>query len=634
MMFRRSFWILATFAMTAPAGSHGAPRAAPQAKEFELRSRTLIEGPARTVCFSNGGIVLGTGGGIAVFGNDTALTNPSFMPIDGTAAEIIVRENIAYVAASGGLRVLDLSDVTSPKEIFGFPTPQALGCACVDRTLFLADPGNGLLVFDLENPREPRLKETKSLPFPAVSLASDGEMLAVIYARMAEIFCVHPNGALEEMSEVIVSSDVKKGLARDGILYLLTANGEVLCCDFAQGDALLPLKALPIKDVVDFAVTEKRGILLTKSAFLAPFEIERAGVPRPGKSNATFKVGKAFTIKSIRSARQSDAARGASFESAKPTGVFMSDKRLVLISPFDGVRLYAREGMRLRFLSLFATRGFAINLIAAHGLLYVANAYDGVRIGSVRTDGTVDWIGHVQTKEARDVALSDMNLIVADGAGGLKTINVSDPRNPKIIGRHASPFFMSSVAVHGARAYCAGGLGGVEIVDIADGRRPKLVWRKHFSEVRGIWADSRYLYFADGFDGFRIFSLEGRKPVSLSVLDTPGWHCDCLVTGNTAFLADGGNGIMICDVSEREHPRLVGSVSLGAIARKIRVLGKTLFVAADTKGMAAVDVSNPKNPTIDSWYRKVGESRGVFVDDDFVYLASGSGGVCIFKYHY
>jgi hypothetical protein len=630
---------------TATAATHAVPTAAPAAppaaKGFELRSRTLVQGPARAVCFFDGGIILGTGGGIAVFPNSRSLRNPAFLAIDGEPYEIIVAGNIAYVAANnGGLRAIDLSDPAHPSEIFEYQTAQATACAHAGMQIFLTDVRNRFFIFDLDNPREPRLKETRILPFPAVSLAADGALLAVIDAKKAEVFRVLPDGTLQRHCVVDAPSEVKKGLMAEGMLYLLTEQGEVLCWDIAKEKAPRALKTLQIENVVDIAVSETSGILLTRLGFLVPFELERKTGPGAGPSKSTLKIGKAFDAKTIQETRRS-AARGAGqsspLQSTPPesqllTGLFTSGKRFALISAFEGVRLCELDGAGARVLDRFATRGFAIDLVAAKGLLYVANAYDGVRIGSVDKNGTIDWIGHVQTEEARDVALARNGLVIADGAGGIKIADVTDPRNPRIIGRHQSPYFMSAVVVQGERAYCAGGLGGVEIVDIADARRPRLVWREKFSEVRGIWVDGRYLYFADGFKGLRIFLLGGNRPVPLSVLDTPGWSCDCFVAKNDAYVADGGSGILIAHVSDKKKPRVLGSVSVGTIAREIHLLGKTLFVASNTKGIAAVEVSNPRKPAVAAWYQTVNEGRGVFADDDFVYLASGSGGVYIFKY--
>lgn len=626
-MLRRVFPIVAALAL---AGSGGSPAAG----EFELLSRTLIEGPAYTAAFSGDDLLLGTGSGVAVF-RGGSLENPAYLPLEGDPYAIVMNGSCAYVAAfSGGLVAIDVSDPGAPKETFRYRGVEAVTCAVAGGSLFVADSNNRLFVFDVADPRAPRFRETKQLPFPARSLAAEGDILAITYQRKVGVFRAAPGGALQKLSEVPVESDAKKGMLRGGVLFILTAKGEVLCWNLDGTGRLAPRSPLEAKGVADIAVGESGGMLLTNLEFLLPFDIEHTGGPARGGAAVKLRIKKGFTLESVNRYAQPIATGSLTApQRQKAAGVFISAHRFAVITPFEGIRLYTLERNGARPLGSFATRGFAVNLLAEKGLLYVANGYDGVRIASVGRDGTLDWIGHLQTEEARDVALTGRNLIIADGEGGLKVADVSDPRKPRIIGRHASPYFMSALTVAGGRAYCAGGLGGVEIVGLAEAQRPKLLWRRDFSEVRGISVDGRYLYVPDGYEGFRVFSLAGREPAPLSVLDTPGWNCDCFVAGDTAFLADGGAGIIIVNVADRKNPRVIASLPLKTVTREVFARGKTLFAAAHTKGVAAIDISNPRKPALAAWYDTADDARGIFADDDFVYAASASGGVYIFRYH-
>ena len=626
-MLRRLLPLILALALAVPGGLRAA-------SELKLLSRTLIQGPASTVTFSGASVLLGTGGGVVIFRSGTALKNPVYVPIEGVPGGIVMNGSIAYVAAfDGGIEAVDLAGPGAPKKTHRDASIQAMTCALAGGTLFVADAESRLFVFDLANPREPRLKEMQAQPFAVYSLSAEGDILAITYPRKAVLYRAGVAGALAKISEVNVASDTKKGLLRGGILYILTASGEVLAWDVRKPAAPAPIKPLQTSGVADIAVGEGRGMLLTNLQFVIPFEIARSGAPAGDGAHVSFKTRKGFSLASVNGYGQ-PVATGSPYaaEPQRATRVFVAGNRFAVITPFEGLRLYTLEKGGARLLDTFETRGFAINVFAASGLLYVANGDDGVRIGRVGPDGSVEWIGHVQTDEARDVALAGTNLVIADGASGLKVADVSDPANPRIIGRHASPYFMTAVCVGGGRAYCAGGLEGVEIVDITEPRRPSLVWRQKFSEVRGIAVDERYLYFADGNSGFRIYSLTKDKPAPLSLLDTPGWNDDCFVVKNTAYLADGSAGIVVVDVSDRKKPRTLGSLSLNTLARVVCARGNTLFVAGHTKGIAAVDVSNPQKPAVAAWYDTVDDGRGVFADDEFVYAASGSGGVYIFKY--
>jgi hypothetical protein len=625
-MLRRVFPIVAALALAVPGGS-------PAAGEFELLSRTLIEGPAHTVSFSGDDILLGTGSGIAIF-RGGSLENPAFLPLEGDPQTIVTNGSCAYVAAfTGGLVAIDVSGPGAPKETYRYKGIQAVTCAVAGGSLFVADLNERLFVFDVADPRAPRFREMKQLPFSARSLAAEGNNLVITYQGKVCVFRAAPDGVLQKLSEAPVEGDAKKGILRGGVLFILTGKGEVLCWNLDGTGTLAPRDPLQAKGVVDIAVDESGGMLLTNLEWLLPFGIERTAGPAAGGAAVKLKAGKGFTLDSVNRYAQPIATGSLTAPTRKKaTKLSFSGRRFAVITPFEGMRLYEIAGRGARPLGSFATRGFAINLIAAEGFLYVANGFDGVRIARIARDGTPSWIGHLPTEEARDVALAGKHLVIADGQGGLKVADVSDPGKPKIIGRHPSSYFMSALTVAGGRAYCAGGLGGVEIVDIAESRRPKLVWKRDFSEVRGISVDERHLYVPDGDEGFRIFSLAGREPAALSVLNTPGWNCDCFVAGDIAFLADGGSGITIANVADRKNPRAIASLSLNALVREVFVLGRTLFAAAETKGIAAIDVSNPASPAVAAWYDTANDGRGIFADDDFVYAASGSGGVYTFKY--
>ena len=626
-MLRRLFPFILALALVVPVGLRAA-------SELKLLSRTLIQGPASTVTFSGASVLLGTGGGVVIFRTGDTLKNPVYVPIEGVPGNIVMNGSIAYVAAfDGGIEAVDLAGAGAPKKTYRDASIQAMTCALAGGTLFVADADSRLFIFDLAHPREPRLKEMRPMPFAVYSLSAEGDILAIVHPRKAILYRAGTAGALVKISEVDVATDAKKGLLRGGILYILTARGEVLVWNLRNPAAPSPMKPLQTSGVADIAVGKGSGILLTNVQFLIPFEISQGGASAGDGAQVSLKIRKGFSLASVNGYGQPIATGSPSTaEPQRATKVFIAGNRFAVITPFESMRLYALEKGGARLLDTFETRGFAINVFAAGGLLYVANGDDGVRIGRVGRDGTVEWIGHIQTDEARDVALAGMNLVIADGASGLKVADVSDPANPKIIGRHASPYFLCAVNVGGGRAYCAGGLSGVEIVDIADPRRPSLVWRQAFSEVRGIAVDERFLYFADGNSGFRIYALTKDTPVPVSLLDTPGWNDDCFVVKNTAYLADGGAGIVVVDVSDRKKPRTLGSLSLNTLARVVCPRGNTLFVAGHTKGIAAVDVSNPMKPAVAAWYDTVDDGRGVFADDEFVYAASGSGGVYIFKY--
>jgi hypothetical protein len=620
--------------------------------EFILHSRSLLQGPTRTAAFYEGGFLLCTGGGIVVLSPAGTLETMAFLPVDGEPVDIVIQDYVAYLAARrGGLITVDLSDPKNPQQVSTRRMRQATGCAVSNNYLFVTDTNRKLHTFDISKPFEPVLKDAIRLARPLVSLAAEGDLITLTSSRQVIICIVRENGTLKKLAFITPPKDITRGALAELVLYLVTEDGELLRYSLADPSHPEPLETIAHGSITDIAIDGSRGLILTASHGIIPFSTGGAGGARRTETGGTEKAGRVSIPAEITVGAPLDLVfdRGEdAFE--RPWDALRNDPSLARSSVFnrfaitfsgdlfvtlagrEGPRFYRVEGKRARLIAGFPTRGFAIDLIASGDLLYVANGRDGVRIGRVADDGTVDWIGHIQTVEARDIALHGDLLFVADGRDGLKSIDVGDPSNPRIIGRHSSPFFHSAIVTRGERAYIAGGLGGVEIYDIGNPKYPKLLWRREFSEVRGIEVDSSHLYFPDGECGFRIYSLTGNNPKPLANIDTPGWNCDLFILNDTAYLADGGHGLRVVDIKDRKHPEDRGAVDAKLLLREIHAIDGVVFGAAHAGGVLAFDVTDPLAPVVASRSQTVDDARGVFTDGRFVYCASGSGGVYIYEY--
>ena len=615
---------------------------------FELLSRSLMQTPTRAAAIMGDRVVLGTGGGIAVFQCADGLTRESFLPVEGEPLDILLRDGIAYIAAyRGGLIVADLSDPSNPVQRHRVPSLDARFCLETDGRLLLGDVRKGLLLFDITNPLEPKLEEAIKTRYQLVGLAAESNMIAVLSPRVVQIYMLDDEVGPWIATDLTTDVLLKKCLIHDRILYLLTVQGDVLRTGLHNPIVPVELDPLPVSRVVDMQIDSGTLIVLDKEGGVVSFDIAASGSGEGTSPSAAGDAGPDGDMKApegriITVKGGPKLPAGSWFERVKTyffgksavigDRIFAGGDLLAAVSYSEGLSVYDRSGGTVRYRGGENPIGFAIDLIVRDDILYLGNNFGGLWIGRVGDDGSIEWISHVETGEARDVALDGDVLILADGKFGLKLFDVSDPADPKRIGTHSSYFFQSAVVAKDGLAYVAGGIGGAEIVDIRRPRLPKLLWRRELSEVRGVHVDDDYLYLSDGNDGFRIYSLKDGPPEEVSLLDTPGWNCDCFVIGDTAYLADGGNGIKVADVSDRSNPRLLGSVDLRTIAREIHAVPGTVFVAAHTRGLMAIDVRDPENPAIAAIYQTVDDARGVYTDGRFVYLASGSGGVYIFKY--
>ncbi|MBN1164378.1 MAG: hypothetical protein JXB45_07350 [Candidatus Krumholzibacteriota bacterium] len=622
--------------LEASAGTGGEPVSGKETSggnKFTLLSRSLLQGPSRKAVFFGPNLILASGGGIAVASPADSLRSCRFLPLEGQPYDLIVREQIAYIASwETGLIVVDLSSPENPSVLGGHRIHRALNCCLCASRLIISNKQSKLYIFSLEDPALPALLGTKSISAPTMSLSGENGILAAVSTQEIQLLRGEEKGGFTSLHRLKTASRLKKGLLSGGILYAVTTEGEILRWDLSDPSHPTPLPDFPLRKAVDFDLSAGSGLVLSSQGKIIPFRVDGMAVSVQEAVTAAYRDRE--EMPAISGDWIQRITRKTSSDKYAGSRVTFSGRKFVTLDPRSGPWVYDREGNEARFLANISTRGTAIDLVAEGEYLYLANCFDGLRIGRVNDGGTVSWIGHLPTAEARDVAVADGIVYLADGQKGLKTVDVGDPRHPRLIGSLSSPYYYSAIVVKAGRAYVAGGMGGAEIVDISDPRSPRSLWRQDLSEVRGVQVDDRYAYFADGGEGYRVYSIEGERPVPSAHRPTRGWNCDLFIRGDILYLTEGGKGITLDDMADRTNPRELAHLDMeNTVGREIHAFGSTLFVASHIRGITAVDVSRPRDPYIAARYNTVDDGRGVFADSRFVYLASGAGGVYIFKYH-
>jgi hypothetical protein len=158
------------------------------------------------------------------------------------------------------------------------------------------------------------------------------------------------------------------------------------------------------------------------------------------------------------------------------------------------------------------------------------------------------------------------NLAIVTGVGDgswLKTIDLSDPSSPRVLGSLAAPAGTGGdVAFDGSFAYAAIlTANGVElaIVDVREPSRP---------------------------------TLAARLPIPGS---PSGLGLD--VVGSNAFVAATDAGLQIVDVSDPFAPRVIGSARVDGKPKDVTVEQGYAYVAA-SQNLVTVDVRNPSRPLV------------------------------------
>ncbi len=242
---------------------------------------------------------------------------------------------------------------------------------------------------------------------------------------------------------------------------------------------------------------------------------------------------------------------------------------------------------------------------------------------------------------SRRGVIRDDILYVADWFSGLHLYDIRDPVNPRHLGNYRTPGSSKGVTLYGDYALVGDDDHGLQIIDISNPRQPrwvsKLSWESTLSTLGLAYTMKRIgstLYLADHRGGFQIIDLSDiEHPRILGALDTPGksWAID--VSGHTAFVADDDDGLLIVDVGDPAQIGLVGQFNPGGHVEDVVVRDGLAYLALFDNGLFIVDVSDPASPRPLAHLEIPGNARGITLVDDLAYVSGWESGLQIVDIH-
>ncbi len=136
------------------------------------------------------------------------------------------------------------------------------------------------------------------------------------------------------------------------------------------------------------------------------------------------------------------------------------------------------------------------------------------------------------------------------------------------------------------------------------------------------------VYVANGGAGLLVIDVsDPAGPTLAGSLDTPGTAESVAVAGNHACVADGTSGLLVIDVTDPSNPALAGSTDTPGAASDVAIAGNHAFVADGAAGLQVVDISDPTNPTIAGACDTPGDAHAVVICGNYAYVADGNAGL-------
>ena len=286
-------------------------------------------------------------------------------------------------------------------------------------------------------------------------------------------------------------------------------------------------------------------------------------------------------------------------------------------------------GNFLRWVGGVATPGSAHDVAVSGSYAYVASHFSILQVVDISDPRDLRIVGRIDTPPGETmpwidvagyaVAISGSYACVASSYG-LFVVDIGDPQDPRIVGRMGESSLVRDMTVAGGLFYVVDG-AAVYVIDITDPRSPKIVDAARTpGQATGVAASGDHLYVADGQFGLRVYDLSNQSLRFLGSVDTPGLAYDVAVSGDLAYLAED-EALRVIDVSNPTRPWIMGSVGIGGRGGVV-VSGSIAYVAG--WGLQVVDVTNPNAPRVMSRMTWSGE-HGIAVSGDQAYLSGRWG---------
>jgi hypothetical protein len=281
-----------------------------------------------------------------------------------------------------------------------------------------------------------------------------------------------------------------------------------------------------------------------------------------------------------------------------PTGSIAAAAELIEV---QGDRAYLAAGMTLTVfdvsspttpttLGAYTFQDRIWNFVVVGSLAYVAIDRAGLAILNV-SSGRPELRGSLKTPgQAKSVAVSGATALVTDTVSGLDIIDLSDPAKPRLTGSAFLEGFSTDVVIAGPLAFAADRPTGFYVFDVSKPGRvdpvgmsqaaaPNNTMRAQLAVLRAPGEGQQTVLLVAG-GMLQMFDVStASAPAKLAPFRTPGGAVRVALKDQTAYVADGPEGLQVVDLSMPAQPRIVATFKTASPARDVALGNAVVYVA-------------------------------------------------------
>ncbi|MDP8238760.1 MAG: beta-propeller domain-containing protein [Candidatus Hatepunaea meridiana] len=266
---------------------------------------------------------------------------------------------------------------------------------------------------------------------------------------------------------------------------------------------------------------------------------------------------------------------------------------------------------------------------------YIATGTTGLQILDVSDLDNHNVVGSWKSlsRDLRSVCISDdIAYMTVGNARGLRVIDVSNPVRPVQRNYFYEDRWISDLCASGDFVYLISD-NYLRIVDMSNPRDPEEVGNCQLFRASHLCVSGDYVYIISNNNEFRIYNVSNpSRPTETGLYEFfNGQLYSVYVSGDYAFTgyySHGDRYLLVIDISDCEHPDLVGSCEIEGDINDFSTIDDFACLTSN-RGLYIVDVSNPDAPEVVSLLR-MRDCRALSVVGNNVFVTSISDGLRVF----
>ncbi|MBI5376321.1 MAG: hypothetical protein HZA77_12875 [Candidatus Schekmanbacteria bacterium] len=579
----------------------------------------------------------------------------------GAFLDIKVSGNYAYASTVNGLKILDISEPSSPVLTGAYVTSTAVAKIDVaDGKAYLASDSEGIFIIDVTNPTSPSLLGTYGSSGEFQKLYISGDILYVADNDNGLLIIDVSNPSAPTLEGSYEETDYVFDVYVSGTTAFLAAFSDgLLIIDVTNpaSPSLLGTYNTTSFDPVSVQVAGTFAYLVSDYG-LKIIDVSNPADPSPAGSYSRYNefsdVNVSGTKAYINEVDQGmliiDVSNPSApsflgiYEETFMGSIFIGGDTAYITSTDTGGFIIVDAGNpeSPELAGEYNESSMTSEIYGYGNVVYIFGALNGMGIMDVSNPLTPVFSGIYEREQFNGKADFYKNRVfLCLGESGFEIVDLSKASEPRHIVTY-NDYPAADISVDGDKAYIVTNVYDdfkMIIVDVSHIKEPDKIGSYKFE---GDYVSVSTVYVTDDIAYVTGIDEDHNEDDFLEVLDVSspgditrlGYYYNFgrifSVKGHKGYGAEGKE-FFIADVTDPGTIQKTGTYSLDGYISDIHVEGRLAYVTCyDESLFAVLDVKDPKTPVLLYSYETTGTPLGISVTGNTVYVADGGGGVKVF----